>query len=95
MVVFLDIDKFLTRKDFSLLKRTKWPWKRTHFILATKCHNCKTYTDTNLGIPTHFVIFSDRQIIRLLNRKFFWCQTCLLFTIYDHFLDDECEYCYK
>lgn len=93
MVVILDIDKFLTRDDLRLLKSAKWPWRRSHFILAKKCHNCNANTNTYPGLPTHFVIFSAKYIYRLLNHNFFWCQTCSFFTIYDHFPEDECKYC--
>lgn len=93
MVVFLDIDKFLTRNDLRLLKTAKWPWRVSHFILAKKCHYCDSNTNTNIGLPTHFILFNDEQIYRLLYYTFFWCQTCLLYTIYDHYPEDECQYC--
>lgn len=94
MVAFLDVDKFITRNDLKNLKRRKWPWRRTHFILSSNCYNCDSPTTNNTRIPAHFVVTGSDKVIQLLKHNFFWCQTCSVFSIYDHFPEDECNHCY-
>lgn len=93
MVVIADVDKFLTKNDFKLLKSSIWPWPITHFVLAEKCRGCGFSTYSAKHKPTHFVVYEKENIKKLLYYGLFWCQHCSVFAIYDHYIDDECIYC--
>lgn len=94
----MDIDKYLTKYDFQSLieHRFVWPWRNTHFILSYKCYGCKELTNTIPNIPNHFIMDNIRiqnaQV--LLGNSFFWCPFCSIFTIYEHYPEDECESCH-
>lgn len=88
---YLDVDAFLTKEDFCLLKKSKkWPWKITHFILRTKCFQCQ-YSAVSTK-PQHIIVL-DYEIIYLLSFNCFWCENCNNQAIYDHYPSDECEFC--
>lgn len=89
MVVFTDVDKFLKREDLTVQNKI-WPWNWTHFIVRRKCFHCKYQTSSN--IPSHFVIGRENIEVLLLF-TFLFCQNCKEYLIYDHFIEDECEYC--
>lgn len=71
MVVIADIDKFLTKYDFSLLEELLWPWEVTHFCIAVKCFGCQHPTTTN-NKPYHFVVRDRTKLKDLINIAFFW-----------------------
>lgn len=91
--MIIDIDNFLTKNHFQLLKYLKWPWVKTHFILSSKCFGCDFLTVCNEAQPEHFIIENEQYVKNLLHFNFFWCKNCLECSIYDHFPDDECELC--
>lgn len=95
MPVFLDVDNFLTIKDFQLLKQCNWPWTNTHFILSDKCFGCGFLTVCNEAQPAHFIIENKEYVKSVLYLNFFWCKNCLNCSIYDHYPDDECEFCFN
>lgn len=92
MPVFLDVDKFITKNDLEQLTQMRWPWKKTHFVLAERCYECGTSTNDGSERRFHFIL-SDNEIKLLLHSVYFWCQHCKLYAVYDHFTNDECSYC--
>lgn len=93
MSTTLDVDNFLTKKHFQMLEYLKWPWEKTHFILSKKCFGCGFLTVCNKAQPKHFIIENEQYVKSLLYFDFFWCKNCAQCSIYDHFIDDECELC--
>lgn len=91
MPMFLDIDRFLTKKDFRSLKNLKWPWNVTHFLLSETCPGCHSVVSTNTR-DLH-LIKNQEDIRSLLYQDWFWCENCSTYAIYDHFSGDECEMC--
>lgn len=95
---YMDIDKYLTKYDFQNLiqERLVWPWQNTHFILSPKCLGCGEPTNIGPNMPYHFImnniIIQNAQVI--LESSFFWCPFCSIFTIYEHYPEDECGCCY-
>lgn len=93
MVVFLDIDKFITKDDLRQLSKSKWPWKKTHFLIMQKCYACRTVIDNSTGSKPIHIVLSDIRIKLLLRSSFFWCPNCSEYSVYDHYPSDECYYC--
>lgn len=93
MVVIADVDFFLNKNDFMLLQESAWPWLITHFRIVEKCYGCAFPTNLS-NRPHHFIIFDTSKIKDLINYDFFWCQQCAFYAIYDHYCEDECDYCY-
>lgn len=90
MVVCLDIDRYLNKKDFRLcIFDCKWPWKTTHFLRSDQCFIC--HRSTNRKGPTHFIMLTDNASI-MLTYKWFWCKSCH-YAIYEHYTEDECDFC--
>lgn len=96
MVVILDVDDFLRKDDFLIMvdDHVKWPWLVTHFCLAQTCFGCGFSTALYSTKPQHFIISTSEKVKDLLNYDFFWCQCCQVYAIYNHFTEDECEYCF-
>lgn len=94
MVVFYDVDKVLTKYDLAqfYMDDAKWPWPITHFITADWCFGCRCEVDKSTR-PNHFTLtMSKADIWNLLQSSYFWCYFCN-FSVYDHFIDDECYVC--
>lgn len=91
MVVYMDIDRYLVKKDFRMLKYLAWPWNETHFLLSEICYGCGHY-NVMKNKPKHFVM-NQKNMRKLLRYDFFWCENCSVYTIYDHYTNDECELC--
>lgn len=89
----MDIDRYLTKKDFRMLKYFTWPWKETHFLLSETCHGCGHYNNVMNYKPKHLIVHNLRNIRKLLYYGFFWCDNCFVYTIYDHYIEDECQLC--
>lgn len=92
--VIMDVDKFLTKSDFIILIRThvRWPWVSTHFIRADRCFGCGVLIFSDETKPRHFIV-TQENVKYLINFDFFWCTHCASFAMYDHYPEDECEYC--
>lgn len=91
MPIILDIDGFLTKKDFRTLRSLKWPWSVTHFVLSEICPGCHSVVSIN-NRNLHF-IKNQKRIRSLLNEDWFWCDNCSTYAVYDHFPTDKCEIC--
>lgn len=90
----IDINKFLTKSDFIILisMNLKWPWTSTHFIRADRCFGCGFLITNDETKPTHFIV-TEENVKYMINFDFFWCPRCASFAVYDHYPEDECEYC--
>lgn len=90
---YADVDKFLSKVDFIEMIRAhlKWPWSLTHFIFSSRCYGCG-FQIVRGNRPLHFVL-TDNNVNNLLRYGLFWCPHCKYFAIYNHFPEDECEYC--
>lgn len=93
MVVVADVDGFLSKTDFLLLHESVWPWAITHFIIVNKCYGCKSPI-TLVNAPCHFIVSDSTKVIKLINYSFFWCPQCKFYAVYDHYCEDECDYCH-
>lgn len=98
MVIFLDVDGFLRRSDFEQLLNNDliWPWDTVHFILRTHCINCALVVNILPTQPQHIIIDLNfgYNVLILLEQSWFWCSNCT-FALYDHYPQDECEYCHQ
>lgn len=95
---YIDIDKFLTKNDFQkyIDQKLTWPWPETHFIRSQKCFGCGQFFNALPNGPHHFVIkMSIEHAKALIRSSLFWCSSCTVFTIYDHYIEEECEHCHK
>lgn len=83
--------------DFNTVLRENiaWPWSSTHFILSETCVGCRNSTDgTSNAKPSHFKLIMNRKDIKkLIETNWFWCKICKYVAVYDHYPEDECEYC--
>lgn len=95
MVVFFDANDCLTKSKFEFMHdhNVRWPWHFTHFRLIAACYGCGYPTIVYTQKPQHFVVYNSQQVKELLNYPFFWCERCQFFAIYDHYTEDQCEYC--
>lgn len=95
---YMNIDKYLTKYDFQnfIQQKLVWPWKKTHFKLSSMCYGCREPTYLIPEVPNHFImdsiIIQNAQV--LLESSFFWCPFCSIFTIYEHYIEEECSYCH-
>lgn len=95
---YIDIDKFLTKNDFQryIDQRLTWPRAETHFTRLQECFGCGQFPDATPNAPYHFIIkMSIEHAKAIIKSSVFWCNYCTVFTIYDHYIEDECEFCYK
>lgn len=95
----MDIDDFLTKSDFILCLNYHliWPWPITHFTIASKCYGCGNILSDSekQDMSPHFTsTMNTEEITMLVGSTFFWCKYCG-YAAYDHFTQDECEYCYE
>lgn len=65
------------------------------FRLIIKCFECGEPTNIIPNIPYRFVMdnIKIQNAQMMLESSFFWCPLCSIFTIYDHYLEDECVSC--
>lgn len=91
MVIYLDVDRFLTKYDIRALKSARWPWIETHFLLSRICYGCGHKVSTDSGQRPVHIVLKEEHIKLLLKEKKFWCDNCKIFSVYDHFISDECE----
>ncbi|CAK1542816.1 unnamed protein product [Leptosia nina] len=92
MVVVLDVDKFLNRRDFLLLLHgeCEWPWEETHFLRAQSCGACHAVVNPHEIMHIRMAM-SHNDIRLLLKAKHFWCECG--HAVYDHYPPDECASC--
>lgn len=96
MVVILDVDQFLTKNQIMLLNKSEvlWPWDVTHFILSKKCIGCGHPTYSINYKPNHFIVDEKDHVKYLLSEDLFWCKKCHIYSVYDHYPSDECDFCF-
>lgn len=95
MVIYAEVDKFLAYEDYARFYEYdfKWPWTETHFIRTQNCPGCGNLNDVSQG-ASHFIITNllRPHLKALMENPSFWCPLCT-FSVYDHYINDECTHC--